>query len=640
MKTIGPFELLDEIGRGAMGVVYRAKDPAIGRLVAIKLIRMDSVSDSPEDEFLRGRLLREAQSAGVLSHPGIVTIYSIAKENDTAYIAMEYVNGPTLEKLISPGSPALSRQAVRDILTQTATALDYAHRRGVVHRDVKPANIMIGEDGQTKICDFGVAKVFGGQKTVTRAGYVLGTPYYMSAEQIQGKPLDGKADQYSLAVIAYRILTGVRPFDAETMETLLFQIIFGESQAAHEINPTLSPQAAEVLRKGLAKKAEERFANCKEFVEAVLRACDLNPDWSPPAPGAAPAAHPPKEPEPERQAPAVAQVRPGERPPVAPPEKKVEAETEERCRNCGGQVDPGVGLCKFCASFGAAALPPQPVIAGPPPPPPLRPPSRPLPPPPPPPFVVSGKPTLPVTSGHVSVPKTGPTAPPFEAPKIGRTPWWTAHRTALLVAIAVAAVAVATLAYWKNRPTVPPPTVSEVREPPAVPPAPAEPEQKQASKEPEPEPAKPEPAKPRPPEPKPPEPKPAELEPPEPEPPKPEPPKPEPPKPEPPKLKPPERVVVTRPPKERVLLPPKDYFGPLKGEISCPVEAAASSEVVIYDSRCSKKLPDVAGDLGVKATTPDVTVVESPSAANKWQRLVLRMPNRPIPSVRIEWEMK
>ena len=673
MKTIGPFELLDEIGRGAMGVVYRAKDPAIGRLVAIKLIRMDSVSDAPEDEFLRGRLLREAQSAGVLSHPGIVTIYQVAKEGDTAYIAMEYVNGPTLEKLIGPGSPVLSRQAVRDILTQTATALDYAHRRGVVHRDVKPANIMIGEDGQTKICDFGVAKVFGGQRTVTRAGYVLGTPYYMSAEQIQGKPLDGRADQYSLAVIAYRILTGVRPFDAETMETLLFQIIFGESQAAHELNPTLSPRSAEMLRKGLAKKAEERFANCKEFAEAVLRACDLNPDWSPPTPGAAPASYPPREPEPERQAPAVVQVKPVEHPPAAPPER-VEAGTEERCRNCGGQVDPGVGLCKFCASFGAAALPPQPVIAGPPPPPPLRPPPRP--PPPPPPFVVSGKPTPPVTSGHVPVPKAGPRAPPLETRETGLTPtekgpwkWW------LIFLIVIAAVAVATLAYWNNRPAEPPPIVSEVREPPVAPPAPAEPEQKQASKAPEPEPApeiraplersprqniaretkkvdlpvtKPAPAKPEsraqavvtPPPPPAKEVTPKDVS-----------------RQEivllgvspkevsrqevPPKEAPRQEVPPKEAPRQRVVLPPDRYRGPLEGKLTCPGEFAASGAVVIDDSRgCSGKLPDVAAELRVMVNPPDVSVIELPSAANKWQRLVLRMPNRPVPSVTILWELK
>ncbi len=637
MKTIGPFELLDEIGRGAMGVVYRAKDPAIGRLVAIKLIRMDAVSDSPEDEFLRGRLLREAQSAGVLSHPGIVTIYSIAKENDIAYIAMEYVNGPTLEKLISPGSPALSRQAVRDILTQTATALDYAHRRGVVHRDVKPANIMIDEDGQAKICDFGVAKVFGGQKTVTRAGYVLGTPYYMSAEQIQGKPLDGRADQYSLAVIAYRMLAGIRPFDAETMETLLFQIIFGESQAAHELNRSLPPQAADALRKGLAKKPEDRFANCREFVDAVLRACDLNPDWNPPAPGAPPPPpRDPDEPEPERQAPAAVPVMPGGHPPAAPLQK-VGAETGERCRNCGGQAEPGVGLCTFCASFGVAALPPQPVIAGPPPPPPLRPPTRPLPPPPPPPGLpVKSAPQ--VTAGNVPVPNATPSAPPLEARETGPAPAGTAGRKALLVGlIVIAAVAVATLAYWKNRPAVSPPIVSEVQEPPVAPPAAVQPEQKPVSKAPEPEPVKPEPPKPKPVKPEPVKPEPVKLE---------------PPKLEPPKPKPTVPVVVTPQPapspppappkpKERALLSPEKYRGPLEGALTCPGEFAASSTVVIDDLRsCSQKLPNVAAELRITVNPPDATVVESPSAANKWQRLVLRMPNRAVPSVRIRWELK
>ncbi|MDP2999879.1 MAG: serine/threonine-protein kinase [Bryobacterales bacterium] len=654
MKTIGPFELLDEIGRGAMGVVYRAKDPAIGRLVAIKLIRMDAVSDSPEDEFLRGRLLREAQSAGVLSHPGIVTIYSIAKENDTAYIAMEYVNGPTLEKLISPGSPALSRQSVRDILTQTATALDYAHRRGVVHRDVKPANIMIDEDGQTKICDFGVAKVFGGQKTVTRAGYVLGTPYYMSAEQIQGKPLDGRADQYSLAVIAYRMLTGLRPFDAETMETLLFQIIFGESQAAHEINPSLPPQAADALRKGLAKKPEERFANCREFADGVLRACDLNPDWNPPAPCAPPPPHDPDEPEPERQAPAAVRAGPVTHPPAAARER-VGAATGERCSNCGGQVDPGVGLCKFCASFGVAALPPQQVIAGPPPPTRLRPQTRPLPPPPPPP---PPAPKPQVTSGNVPVPKATPSAPPLEAWETGPTPTGIDLRKAVLIGlIVIAAVAVATFAYWTNRPSDSRSSSAEVREPPIATPARTEPEPSTQVKQAEPEPPKPEPPKPKPVQP---------------EPPKPKPPEPEPPKPKPPvqaaatpkptpkdvtpkdisredvvflgvpaKDAPRQEVPRQEVPRQRLMQPPELYRGPLEGALTCPGEFAASSAVVIDDRRsCSQKLPDVAAELRITVNPPDVTVVESPSAANKWQRLVLRMPNRLVPSVRIRWELK
>src|SRR5579863_2827822 len=203
---------MDEVGRGAMGVVYRGQDPTIGRVIAIKSIRLKDLTDDAERERLRERLFREAQSAGILSHPGIVTIYDIAEENGMAYIFMEFVNGPPLEKMLRVEQTP-DKETLLSIFRQTAAALDYAHRKGIVHRDIKPANIMIHEDGTAKITDFGVAKIMSQQ--LTQAGAIMGTPSYMSPEQVQGTPITGRADQFSLAVIAYEVLTGEKPFAAE-----------------------------------------------------------------------------------------------------------------------------------------------------------------------------------------------------------------------------------------------------------------------------------------------------------------------------------------------------------------------------------------------------------------------------------------
>src|SRR6266568_2956787 len=197
MNTIGRYQLLGEIGRGAMGVVYRAQDPAIGRVIAIKTIRLSDFTDETERERLRDRLFREAQSAGILSHPNIVTIYDIAEENGMAFIFMEFVNGAPLERLVADG--VRDNEVLLNILRQTALALDYAHKKGIVHRVIKPANIMIQEDGQAKITDFGVAKINSQQ--MTQSGALMGTPNYMPPEQVQGLPVDGRSDQFSLGVI-------------------------------------------------------------------------------------------------------------------------------------------------------------------------------------------------------------------------------------------------------------------------------------------------------------------------------------------------------------------------------------------------------------------------------------------------------
>ncbi len=261
-----------------MGVVYQALDPAIGRTIAIKSIRLQDLTDAAERDRLRERLVREAQSAGILSHPGIVTIYDIAEENGMAYIFMEFVNGPPLEKmLLREQTP--DKETILSILRQTAAALDYAHKKGIVHRDIKPANIMIHEDGTAKITDFGVAKIVSQQMTL--AGAMMGTPSYMSPEQVQGGAITGRADQFSLAVIAYEVLTGEKPFAAEYLPTLLFKIVREDPISPQRLNPTLSPLVEAVLRRALAKNPDDRYENCSEFIAALSTALNATHGWMP-----------------------------------------------------------------------------------------------------------------------------------------------------------------------------------------------------------------------------------------------------------------------------------------------------------------------------------------------------------------------
>jgi serine/threonine protein kinase len=279
VDQIGRYRILDELGRGATGVVYRAQDPAIGRTIAIKTIRLSDFTDESERERLRERLLREAQSAGMLSHPNIVTIYDIAEENGLAYIFMECVDGPPLEKVLNSQDPPLRRDVALTILRQTATALDYAHKKGIVHRDIKPANILIHDRTHAKITDFGVAKIISQQ--MTQSGVMMGTPNYMSPEQVQGHAVDGRADQFALAVIAYEILTGEKPFLADQLPALLFRIVREDPVAPQRLNPTVGPQVDVVLRKALAKSANDRYGNCMEFVDALAGALQSSPGWHP-----------------------------------------------------------------------------------------------------------------------------------------------------------------------------------------------------------------------------------------------------------------------------------------------------------------------------------------------------------------------
>ncbi len=274
---IGRYVVQGELGRGAMGIVYRAQDPAIGRTVAVKTIRIGQFNDEREIKHVQDRMMREAQAAGILSHNNIVTIYDIQHDEGTAFIFMEFVDGDTLEKMLLTESP-IDKQVILRILHQAAEALDYAHQRGIIHRDVKPANIMVRKDGVAKIADFGIARMQS--HSLTQTGQILGTPNYMSPEQISGKPVDGRADQYSLAVMLYEVLTGEKPFVADSLPTLLFRVVSEMPQPAPRLNPTLSTTIDEVLQRALAKNPDDRFPTCLDFMRTLEQACQAAPGWT------------------------------------------------------------------------------------------------------------------------------------------------------------------------------------------------------------------------------------------------------------------------------------------------------------------------------------------------------------------------
>ena len=260
-----------------MGVVYHAIDPNIGRPVAIKTIHLGGGRKPEEQDRLRERLFREARSAGNLSHPGIVTIYDVEHQGELAYIAMEYVDGPTLEHVLSE-DPPIAPVKLFSVLAQTAVALDYAHQKGIIHRDIKPANIMIAADGTAKITDFGIAKITTSDQ-LTMTGAIVGTPHYMSPEQVQGQPVDGRSDQFSLAVIAYEALTGEKPYTGEHLTTVVYKIVTEEPAPPHRLNPSLSGPIENTLRKALAKKPDQRYKNCQEFIETLEKACAATKGW-------------------------------------------------------------------------------------------------------------------------------------------------------------------------------------------------------------------------------------------------------------------------------------------------------------------------------------------------------------------------
>ena len=268
-STLGRYKVLKELGRGSMGVVYLGKDPTIQRFVAIKTMRLDEIDDRDRLQEVKARFFREAESTGRLSHPNIVTIFDAGEEDDLGYLAMEMIQGTTLKQW-SRKPNLLPLDKVIPILATVAEAMDYAHQQGVVHRDIKPANIMLTTDEVVKIMDFGIAKMATSSKTQTNI--VLGTPTYMSPEQIAGKKVDGRSDIFSLAVVMFELLTGRPPFTADNVSALLFAIAHTPHLSVKAIRPDLPPVIKEVLDRALQKDPVHRNRRAGEFA-AELRSC-------------------------------------------------------------------------------------------------------------------------------------------------------------------------------------------------------------------------------------------------------------------------------------------------------------------------------------------------------------------------------
>ena len=278
METIGKYQIIREIGRGGMGKVYHALDPVMKRSVALKVTRWSDVDDSAEREAHKKQLLRDARNAGQLAHPNIVTVYGFEEDGDLAFIVMEFVEGTTVAPLLR-GSKKLDASHTLRYISQACAALDYAHKHGIVHRDIKPENIMLTKEDEVKIADFGISKVIRGsslEDTQTQVGIVMGTLFYMSPEQVRGSHVDGRSDQFSIAVVAYQMLTGVLPFSAQEPTAIIFKISFEEPPAPELLNPGLDPAAGAVIKKALSKKAEDRYSTCSEFAEALARALGVS----------------------------------------------------------------------------------------------------------------------------------------------------------------------------------------------------------------------------------------------------------------------------------------------------------------------------------------------------------------------------
>ena len=270
MERIGRYQIISQLGRGAMGVVYRARDPKIGRELAVKTIKLRDHADPREVGGLRRRLFREARSAGRLSHPGIVTIFDADEQDDVAYITMELVEGNNLaEARIAEIDLDERLEFISSFLSMAGSALDYAHDRGIVHRDIKPANIMVTPRG-IKIMDFGVARISSSE--LTQTGTVLGTPNYMSPEQVRGAPVDGRSDQFSLGVIVYELLTGAKPFDAGNLSSTLYRIVNEDTPSPQRHDPSIPSSLGQVVLRSIAKRPEDRFDSCSEFAAAFAGA--------------------------------------------------------------------------------------------------------------------------------------------------------------------------------------------------------------------------------------------------------------------------------------------------------------------------------------------------------------------------------
>jgi serine/threonine protein kinase len=273
-EVIGRYEIIDELGRGAMGSVFKARDPAVGRIVALKTIHSTALEGSQSDEY-RARFYREARASGVLAHPGIVPVFDVGEHQGAPFLVMEFVDGRTLADAIKKGQ-RFTLDHVCEIGQQIAEALGYAHRQGVIHRDIKPANILLTSrevygSERPRITDFGIAKLVANEITTT--GQLLGTPSFMPPEQFTGAPVDGRADLFSLGVILYSLATGEQPFPGETMTAVSYKVVHTEPIPPSKLNPAVTARLERIILKCLAKNPAERYQTGEEIAQelAALR---------------------------------------------------------------------------------------------------------------------------------------------------------------------------------------------------------------------------------------------------------------------------------------------------------------------------------------------------------------------------------
>lgn len=268
ISQLGRYEVIGELGQGAMGIVYKARDPLIDRVVAIKTINLGLALD--EKEEYESRFYQEAKAAGRLSHPNIVTIYDVGKNGDVAYIAMEFLEGRELRDIMND-QRLLPVDQVLDIAAQVAQGLAYAHEHDIVHRDVKPSNVMVVRDGHVKITDFGIARM-ASSAVQTQTGMVLGSPKYMSPEQVMGKAIDHCSDIFSLGVMLYEMLTGQSPFNGDNVNAIMYQTLNAVPAPPNTLNPEVPEMMNFIVAKSLAKKLEDRYQSAQDFA-VDLRAC-------------------------------------------------------------------------------------------------------------------------------------------------------------------------------------------------------------------------------------------------------------------------------------------------------------------------------------------------------------------------------
>ncbi|UCF56798.1 MAG: CHASE2 domain-containing protein [Deltaproteobacteria bacterium] len=265
-SRVGRYDIIEELGKGSMGQVYKALDPKINRLLAIKTIRFSDEFEEDVIQQIKERFFREAEIAGQLSHPSIVTIYDVGEDRDLTYMAMEFLEGVNLEKYIIKGNLLPFRKTL-DVIADVAEALDFAHKADVIHRDIKPANIMLLKSGGVKVTDFGIAKAISSSRTKT--GVILGTPNYMSPEQIMGQKIDLRSDIFSLGVLFFQLLTGELPFHGENLSSLLYQITQVKHPSVRSYNPKIPKVCEQILDKTLAKDSKDRFRSAGEMVRVI-----------------------------------------------------------------------------------------------------------------------------------------------------------------------------------------------------------------------------------------------------------------------------------------------------------------------------------------------------------------------------------